>query len=370
MLQDPLSQKELASQDHLAPLWLVSTTLIPAEMQLCSWLLHVHTPHDLSYDMWCGGTGPPALCQVCRCMCSVCLTCLCASTADVCAEHLWECCIGVQAAALSAGSCACCLILVHGLETWILSSGHHVCEECTEVEGCTLSTPLGGLASTCLSCSQALHCLYKFSLDGQPCCSTCASSLLSVGGLFEDMVAHLVLVWLDLCHSQWLAKFMTAGQLFCQRLGHHLASTCMSELHQQDMLAADALRPVALRRVALPLTAITLRWLHDDSEHVLLNSDFGVWTQNLLVPSGVFSYDDTLCACFCPWRRCHSPVPVSSPGLFLQVMWYILLVCRSSCSARTTLRSSLPQSLMRKTTALPWWHQPMINSCAVSAMIA
>ena len=88
--------------------------------------------------------------------------------------------------------------------------------------------------------------------------------------MFEDAVARLVLVWLDLCHSWWPAKFMTAGQLFSRKLGRLLASACVSELHQQGMPATDALRPVALRRVAPPLAAVTLRWLCDDGERALL----------------------------------------------------------------------------------------------------
>jgi hypothetical protein len=51
MLQDPLSRKELASRDRLAPLRLASTTIVPAEMRLCNWLLRVRDPRDLSYDM-------------------------------------------------------------------------------------------------------------------------------------------------------------------------------------------------------------------------------------------------------------------------------------------------------------------------------
>ena len=58
MLQDPLSQKELANRDRLAPLRLASTTLVPAEMRLRNRLLRVRNPRDLSYDMWCGGAGP------------------------------------------------------------------------------------------------------------------------------------------------------------------------------------------------------------------------------------------------------------------------------------------------------------------------
>jgi hypothetical protein len=219
MLQDPLSRKELASRDRLAPLRLASTTLVPAEMRLRSWLLRVRDPRGLSYDMRCDGAGPPTLCQVRGCAHGVCLTRLHAGTAVACAEHLWKCRIGVQAATLSAGYCACCLVPVRGLETWILSSGHRVCEECAEAEGRALSTSLEGPASSCLSCSRALHRPYKYGLDGQPRCSICTPSLLSGGELFEDMVTRLVLVWLDLCHTQWPSKFMTAGQLFCRKLG-------------------------------------------------------------------------------------------------------------------------------------------------------
>ena len=174
-----------------------------------------------------------------------------------------------------------------------------------------LSTPLGDLASSCLSCSRALHRPYKFGLDGRPRCSVCTPSLPSGAVLFEDMIARLVLVWLDLCHSRWPAKFMSAGQLFCRRLGRRLASACVSELHQPDMLAADALRPVALRSVAPLLAAVTLRWLHNDGERALLNSDFGIWIQGLLVPGGAFSYDDFAVVDACPLL---STAPLSLAG--------------------------------------------------------
>ena len=311
MLQDPLSQKGLAVRDRSAPLRLVSTTLVPAEMRLRSWLLRVRDPRDLSYDVWRGSAGPPVLCQVHECAHGACLTRLRAGTASVCAEHLWECRIGSRSAALSAGFCAGCLVPVDGLDTWILSSGHCVCATCAEAEGRELSTPLSSPVSTCISCSRALHRPYKFGLDGQPHCSTCCSTLLSSGGLFEDMVARLVLVWLDLCHSRWPAKFMAAGQLFCRKLGRQLASACVQRLHRHNMPAADALRPVALRRVIPPLAAITLRWLHDDGERTLLRCDFGVWAQSLLVSGEAFSYNDFTAVDACPLPP---PAPLSLAG--------------------------------------------------------
>ena len=85
----------------------------------------------------------------------------------------------------------------------------------------------------------------------------------------------------------------------------------MSELYRQDMLAADTLRPVALSRVAPPLAAITLRWLHDDGERVLLDGNFGVWAHGLLVPDGAHSYDEfaAIDACLLP-----PPAPPSLAG--------------------------------------------------------
>ena len=96
------------------------------------------------------------------------------------------------------------------------------------MEGRTLSTPLGDPVSTCLSCSRVLHRPYKFGLDGQARCGTCFTSLPPSGALFEDTVVRLVLVWLDLCHSRWPAKFMAAGQLFPRKLGRRLVSACVS----------------------------------------------------------------------------------------------------------------------------------------------
>ena len=148
-----------------------------------------------------GGAGPPALYQVRGCAHGACSVRLRASTVGLCAEHLRECCIGTRATALSAGICACCLMPVDGLELWILSSGHRVCGGCAGVQDGALSTHLEGPASSCLSCSRALHRPYNFGLDGQPRCSVCVTSLPSGGELFEDMVTRLVLAWLDLCHS-------------------------------------------------------------------------------------------------------------------------------------------------------------------------
>ena len=91
MLKDPLSQKELAGRDRAAPLKLASTTLVPAELRLRSWLSRVLNPRDPSYDVWCGGAGPQALCQVRGCARSACLTRLRVGTAAVCADHLWKC---------------------------------------------------------------------------------------------------------------------------------------------------------------------------------------------------------------------------------------------------------------------------------------
>ena len=253
MLKDPLSQKELACRDCAAPLKLASATHIPA------WLLQVRNPCDLSYDVWCGGAGPPALCQVHGCAHGVCLTRLCVSSTAVCADHLWECRIGVKAAALSTGFCVSCLTPVEGVETWILSSGHCACVACAEMVSRALSTPLKDPVPSCLSCLCTLHRPYKFGLDRQVRCGTCSPLLPSVGVLFEDMVARLVLVWLDVCHLCWPARFMAAGHLFPRKIGRRLASACVSELYQHEMPAVDALRPVALRRVAPLFAATTLR---------------------------------------------------------------------------------------------------------------
>ena len=80
---------------------------------------------------------------------------------------------------------------------------------------------------------------------------------------------------------------------------------------QCDMPAADALRPVALRRVDPPFVAITLRWLHDDGERALLDRDFAIWAQSLLASGEEFSYDDfaTIDACPLP-----PPAPLSLAG--------------------------------------------------------
>ena len=135
--------------------------------------------------------------------------------------------------------------------------------------------------------------------------------LPSGGVLLEDMATRLVLVWLDTCHSRWPAKFMAAGHLFLRKIGRRLASACVSALCQRDMLAAAALQPVALRRVAPVFAAITLRWLHDDGDRALLDHDFGVWAQGLLVPGGTSSYNDfaTVDACLLP-----PPAPQSLAG--------------------------------------------------------
>ena len=197
VLKEPLSQKELAGRDRTALLKLSSATLIPAEMSLRSWLSRVRDPRDLSYDVWCGGAGPPACCQVCGCTHGACLVQLRVGSATVCADHLRACRIGVKDAVLSAGFCAGCLAPVEGIETWVLSSGYRTCAACAETEGRTLSTPLSDLVSSCLCCSRALHRPYKFGLDGQVRCGTCSPLLPSGELLFEDTIARLVLVWLE-----------------------------------------------------------------------------------------------------------------------------------------------------------------------------
>ena len=191
---------------------------------------------------------------------------------------------------------------MEGVETWILSSGHRACATCVGVDGDVLAAPLEDPVSSCLSCSRALHRLYKFGLDGQARCAICTASLPMGGALFEEMVARLVLVWLDICHSRWPAKFLAAGRLFPRKLGRQLASlsACVSELRRDDMLAADALQPVALHRMAPLFAAITLRWLHRDGERALLDRDFGTWAQSLLVPGGELSYDDFAAVDACP----------------------------------------------------------------------
>ena len=120
-------------------------------------------------DLWVRvGAGPPALCQVHGCARSACLTRLRVGTAAVCDDHLWECRIGVRAAALSTGSCKCCLAPVEGMETWILSSGYRVCATCADMESSTLSTPLEDPVSSCLSCSRALHTRTNSDWTGRP----------------------------------------------------------------------------------------------------------------------------------------------------------------------------------------------------------
>ena len=140
MLLEPLSQKELAQCDCDAPLKLDSTALVPAEMGLRRWLARVRNPRDPSYDVQFGGADPAARCQVHGCVRGACLIRLRVGSAVICADHLWECRVGVKAAALSAGFCACCLAPVEGVATWVLSYGHRVCAACAETEGRTLPT--------------------------------------------------------------------------------------------------------------------------------------------------------------------------------------------------------------------------------------
>ena len=61
-----------------------------------------------------------------------------------------------------------------------------------------------------------------------------------------------------------------------------------------------SLQPVALRRVAPVLAAVTLRWLHDEGERVLLDHYFGVWAHSIPVPGGTFGYDDFATVDACP----------------------------------------------------------------------
>ena len=75
------------------------------------------------------------------------------------------------------------------------------------------------------------------------------------------------------------------------------------------MLAAAALRPVALRQVAPSLAAVTLRWLHSDGERALLAGEFGAWAFGLLVPGGAHSYDEAAVVDACPLP---APAPPSS----------------------------------------------------------
>jgi hypothetical protein len=104
---------------------------------------------------------------------------------------------------------------------------------------------------------------------------------------------------------------MSAGQLFCRKLGRRLAGACVSVLCRQGMLGADALRPVALSHAALSLAAVTLRWLHDDGERALLGGDFGAWAHGLLVPGGVHGYDEFVAVDACPLPP---PAPPSLAG--------------------------------------------------------
>ena len=177
----------------------------------------------------------------------------------------------MKAAALLTGFYVSCLAPVEGMEAWVLSSGHCVCETCAETESRMLSALLEDRVSSCLSCLWVLHCLYKFGLDVQACCGTCSLLLLSGGVLFEEMVARLVLVWLNICHSHWPAKFMVASHLFPRKFGRRLLSACVSHLSQHDTPAASALHLVVLRSVALVFAVVTLRWLHDGGEHALLD---------------------------------------------------------------------------------------------------
>ena len=154
------------------------------------------------------------------------------------------------------------------------SSGHRVCSACAAAETCALSSPLTRPTSTCLSCLRALYRPYKFELDGQARCGSCHSALPSSGQLFEDMVARLVLVWVDARRLRWPAMFMTAMILFLRLIGRLLVRACVSFIHKRGMSAAAVLRPVAPHRVAPVLTAVILRWLHGNGKCVLLTTDF------------------------------------------------------------------------------------------------
>ena len=198
-------------------------------------------PHGRSYDILHGGVRPAARCQVRGCSQGECRIRLRVGSAAVCAGHLWECQVGVRAAAaLSAGICAGFLAPVAAVETWLLSSGHWVCSVCVETEGRTLPSPLEDPVSTCLSCSRALHRLDKPGLDGQACCEGCHSALPAGGTLLEDMTTRLVLVWLDIYHSLWPARFLAAGHNFSRSVVRLLAGACVSALPQQSRHACGS----------------------------------------------------------------------------------------------------------------------------------
>ena len=154
-------------------------------------------------------------------------------------------------------------------------------------------------------------------MDGQACCATCSPVLPPGGVLLEDMATRLVLVWLDTCRSRWPAKFMAAGCLFLLKIGCRLTGACVSALYQRDMLAAAALQPVALRRVALVFAAVTLRWLHDEGERTLLDRDFGAWAHSLLVTGEASSYEDfaAVDACLLP---CPAPQSLAGSGFLAE----------------------------------------------------
>ena len=232
MLKESLSQKELANCDRGVLPKLDPTALVPAEMKLCSWLrvVRVRNPRDLSYDVLHGGAGPAGRCQVRGCARGECLARLRVGSAAVCADHLWECRVGVKAATLSAGVCAGCLMPVADMEMWLLSYGHWVCSACAETEARTIPSPLEDPVSSCLSCPRALHRPYKFGLDGQVRCGSCSSILPSGGALPEDMATRLVLVWLGVCDSRLPARFMAAGHLFLRSIGRLLAGASVSAL--------------------------------------------------------------------------------------------------------------------------------------------
>ena len=59
--------------------------------------------------------------------------------------------------------------------------------------------------------------------------------------------------------------------------------------------------------------AVTLRWLHDGGEHVLLDRDFGVWAQDLLAPGEASGYDDLATVDACPVLP-PAPLSLAGPG--------------------------------------------------------
>lgn len=198
----------------------------------------------------------------------------------LCDAHLARQCISgsFEGATWSAdGRCVSCWSEVDASDSWLLGSGHRVCQSCATTVAAELRRVEDNPALRCLACDCLLQRPLHLGLDGRARCPGCRKRLVSATTLTRRTVLRLILLWLKAC-SRLCPRIVGAARGVYLPLGRRLVLAGLQALSPSPQPAREAILLVSLAAVGPVFGRATFDWLHEVwNERGWLSEDLGRW---------------------------------------------------------------------------------------------